>query len=248
MLRIPLAPAGLLIALLAPLAAGQAPDPAGKPDKPRYEYRDKHDPDGIGKFYMGREIAHVMGWQAAGWLDRPEREREEQTSKMIDALKIKPGDVVADIGAGSGTITFRLGPKVAPGGKVYAVDVQKEMIEILQQRVKTRKIANIEIIHGTEKDPKLPPGSIDLILMVDVYHEFAYPWEMTVELVKALKPGGRMVFVEFRKEDPKVPIKEVHKMSVAQVKLEMAPHPLRWRETLDILPWQHIIVFTKEAK
>jgi precorrin-6B methylase 2 len=231
---------------IAPVAAQETNKDA--PAQARYEYRDKHDPDGIGKFYMGREIAHVMGWQAAGWLDRPEREKEEQTTKMIASLGVKPGQVVADVGAGSGIITFRLCEQVGPKGKVWAVDIQKEMIELLRQRTKAKKITNIEIIQGTETDPKLPPGSIDLILMVDVYHEFAYPYEMTEAMVKALKPGGRLVFVEFRLEDPKVPIKLVHKMSEKQVKKEMEPHPLKWVETIGVLPWQHIIIFKKEEK
>jgi precorrin-6B methylase 2 len=220
--------------------------PAKQAEKPRYEYRDKHDPDGIGKFYMGREIAHVVGAAAAAWLDRPEREKEEQTSKMIEALKLQPGDVVADVGAGSGTITFRLCEKVGPKGKVYAEDIQKELLDLIRQRAKAKKLNNIEIIQGTEKDPKLPANSLDLILLVDVYHEFAYPYEMTEEMVKALKPGGRLVFVEFRMEDPKVPIKLVHKMSEKQVIKEMGPHPLQWTETIGVLPWQHIIIFNKK--
>lgn len=230
------------------LPAYAADPPAKKPvDKQRYEYRDKHDPEGIGKFYMGREIAFVMGFQAAGWLDRPEREKEEQTSKMIEALKLQPGEVVADVGAGSGAITFRLCDKVGPKGKVYAVDIQKEMIAILQERAKTKKVANIEIVQNTDTDPKLPADAIDLILMVDVYHELSHPFEMTEALVKALKPGGRLVFVEFKLEDPEVPIKLVHKMSQAQVKKEMAPHPLKWSETVGTLSWQHVIIFKKEA-
>jgi ubiquinone/menaquinone biosynthesis C-methylase UbiE len=233
------------IALLAGQCVQAAEPEEKKPAKARYEFRVKHDPDGIGKFYMGREIAQVMGYQAAGWLDRPEREKEEQTSKMIESLKLQPGDMVADIGAGSGAITFRLCDKVGAKGKVYAVDIQKEMLDLMRKRAAERKIANIELIHGTETDPKLPKESVDLILMVDVYHEFSLPFEMTEAMVKALKPGGRMVFVEFRMEDEKVPIKLVHKMSQAQVKKEMEPHALKWEKTIDILPWQHIIIFKK---
>jgi ubiquinone/menaquinone biosynthesis C-methylase UbiE len=241
----------LFLCALVSLAAfppARADDtPAKKPDKPRYETRAKHDPDGIGKFFMGREIAQVMGYQAANWLDRPEREKEEQTGKMIESLKLQPGDMVADIGAGSGAITFRLCDKVGPKGKVYAVDIQKEMLALMRKRADARKITNIELIHGSVTDPKLPKESVDLILMVDVYHEFSYPFEMTEAMVKALKPGGRMVFVEFRMEDEKVPIKLVHKMSQAQVKKEMEPHPLKWDKTIDVLPWQHIMIFKKEA-
>jgi ubiquinone/menaquinone biosynthesis C-methylase UbiE len=219
-----------------------------KQEKPaeRYEVRKDHDPDGIGKFYMGREIAMVMGHQAAGWLDRPEREKEEQPAKLMAALPLKPGDVVADIGAGSGYYTFRLADKVGPKGKVYAVDIQQEMLDIISKRMKEKKLANVEPVLGTIKDPKLPEGSVDWILLVDVYHEFDHPWEMTQAMVKALKPGGKLVFVEFRLEDPSVPIKLVHKMSEKQVKKEMEPHPLRWLETIDKLPWQHVIVFEKK--
>ncbi len=237
----------LLGLLLAPLAALPFRVAAEPPAKPRYETRKEHDPNGIGKFYMGREIAQVMGHQAAGWLDRPEREREEAPSKLLDALHLKPGEVVADIGAGSGYFTFRLAERVGPKGKVLAVDIQPEMLDLIRKRMKERKLTNIEVIRGTETDPKLPAGAVDLILLVDVYHEFNYPWEMTTAMVKALKPGGRLVFVEYRLEDPAVPIKLVHKMSQKQVLKEMAPHPLHWTGTLNILPRQHIIVFKKNA-
>jgi precorrin-6B methylase 2 len=241
-------------------AGGQGPFPTkpattapAKPNRPRppeplYETRKFHDFDGIGKFYMGREIAHVMGYQGAAWLDRPEREKEEEPAKMVDALKLKPGDVVADVGAGTGTITFRLADKVGPKGKVYAVDVQKEMIALLRKGVANRKAANVEPVQCTITDPKLPPNSVDLIIMVDVYHEFSHPYEMTLAMLKALKVGGRLVFVEYRLEDPKVPIKLVHKMSERQVLREMAPHPLEHVETIGILPRQHIIVFKKLAE
>jgi precorrin-6B methylase 2 len=212
----------------------------------RYEYRKDHDPDGTGKFYMGREIAQVMGHLAAEWLERPEREREEQPTKLLEALRLRPGDVVADIGAGSGYYTFRLADKVGPKGNVIAVDIQPEMLALIRKRMKDRNITNIEPVMGAVSDPKLPPDSIDLILMVDVYHEFSHPWEMTTAMVQALKPGGRLVFVEFRLEDPNVPIKLVHKMSEKQVIKEMAPHPLRWVGTVNTLPWQHIIIFEKK--
>jgi ubiquinone/menaquinone biosynthesis C-methylase UbiE len=233
-----LAPLGLLL-LSTPA------QPAG-PRPPRYEYRRDHDPDGIGKFYMGREIAQVMGHQAAGWLERPERVKEEEPAKLIKALGLRPGMVVADVGAGSGYHTFRMAPLVGPKGKVLAVDIQKEMLDIIRWRVNKYKVRNVEPVRGTEKDPKLPAGGVDLILMVDVYHEFSYPYEMTEAMVKALKPGGRLVFVEFRLEDPKVPIKLVHKMTEKQVLKEMAPHPLRHVKTHGDLPWQHAIVFEKK--
>jgi protein-L-isoaspartate O-methyltransferase len=213
---------------------------------PRYETRAEHDPNGTGKFYMGREIAQVMGHQAAGWLERPEREKEEEPAKLLTALKLRSGDVVADVGAGSGYYTFRMAEQVGPKGKVLAVDIQKEMLDIIRRRMAERKIDHVEPILGTETDPKLPAGAVDMILLVDVYHEFSFPFEMTVAMVKALKPGGRLVFVEFRLEDPDVPIKLVHKMTQKQVLKEMKPHPLEHVKTLETLPWQHVIVFKKK--
>jgi protein-L-isoaspartate O-methyltransferase len=234
-----------LVALTEPLC-GEPPQE--KPKEPsRYEVRRDHDRDGIGKFYMDREIAQVMGHLAAGWLERPEREREEQPTKLMEALQIKPGDVVVDLGAGSGYFTFRLAEKVGEKGKVLAVDIQPEMLDIIRQRMKSRKITQIEPILGEEMDPKLPAEGVDMIMMVDVYHEFSHPYEMTEKMVKALKPGGRLVFVEYRKEDPKVAIKLVHKMTQKQVIKEMEPHPLKHVKTLDVLPQQHIIIFEKKA-
>jgi SAM-dependent methyltransferase len=214
--------------------------------KPRYLYENEHDPDGIGKFYMGREIAEVMGHQAIGWLERPEREKEEAPTKMIDSLKIKEGDVVADLGCGSGYHTERLSAKVGAKGKVYGVDIQPEMLIALKKRMRAKAITNVEPIQGKVDDPKLPANSLDLILMVDVYHEFSHPYEMTEKMVAALKPGGRLVFVEFRMEDKKVPIKTLHKMSEAQVKKEMEQFPLQHVETIGVLPWQQVIVFMKK--
>lgn len=239
----------LIAVLMGAVACAPAAEPDQKPDAPppRYEIRKDHDPDGIGKFYMGREIAHVMGHEGAGWLERPEREKEEEPAKLLKALKLQPGDVVADIGAGSGYYSFRLADLVGDKGKIYAVDIQPEMLKMIRQRMKVRRVTNIEPIKGTETDPRLPPDSVDLILLIDVYHEFNYPWEMTVALLKALKPGGRIVFVEFRMEDRKVPIKLVHKMTEKQVLKEMAPHDVRWVETIGVLPWQHIIVFRKKG-
>lgn len=215
-------------------------------DPPRYETRSTFDPDGINKFYMGRQIAQVMGHQGAGWLERPEREKEEDPTKLIAGLDLKPGMVVADIGAGSGYHAFRIAPLVGPAGKVIAVDIQQEMLDLIAARKKREKVTNIETILGTETDPKLPANAIDLILLVDVYHEFAFPHEMTEKMVAALKPGGRLAFVEFRLEDAKVPIKLVHKMSERQVVKEMeAFRPLTHTKTVNTLPWQHLVLFTK---
>jgi ubiquinone/menaquinone biosynthesis C-methylase UbiE len=227
-----------------------AADQKTKPpdQKSHYETRKEHDPEGIGKFYMDREIAQVMGHQAAEWLERPEREQEEQPNKLLDALKIKPGSIIGDIGAGSGYLTFRLAKRVGAKGKIFAVDIQPEMLDLIRQKMKTRKLANVEPILGKEDDPRLPANALDLILMVDVYHEFAYPYEMTEAMVRALKPGGRLVFVEYRKEDPMVFIKLVHKMTEKQVRKEMEPHALEWVQTIDVLPTQHIIIFKKKGK
>jgi ubiquinone/menaquinone biosynthesis C-methylase UbiE len=229
--------------------SAQTQQPKLDPQKDRYELRRDHDPNGIGKFYLGREIANVMSFQGAGWLERPEREREERVSKLMPSLDIKEGQVVVDLGAGSGFHTMKLSKLVGAEGRVYAVDIQPEMLDIIGKRVQKDKITNVVLVHSTEKDPKLPAGKIDMILMVDVYHELAYPYEVTRELVKALKPGGRLVFVEFRLEDKKVPILDVHRMSIKQVMKEMEPFALKHTKTLNHLPWQHVIIFEKvEAK
>lgn len=237
-----------LVSVVFVPALARADDAPKKPDKPKYETRREYDPNGINKFYMGRQIALVMGHSAADWLDRPEREMEEQPAKLLPLLKLKEGDAVADIGAGSGFYTFRLSPLVGDKGKIYAVDIQKEMLDIIRQRAKAKQVTNVVPVMGKISDPKLPDAAIDLILMVDVYHEFSHPYEMTEAMVKSLKPGGRIVFVEFRLEDETVPIKLVHKMSEKQVIKEMAEFPqLKHAKTYADLPWQHVIVFEKKA-
>jgi ubiquinone/menaquinone biosynthesis C-methylase UbiE len=195
---------------------------------------------------MGREIAHVMGHQAADWLERPEREAEERTELLIQTLKFQPGEMVADIGAGTGYHTRRIARRISPAGKVFAVDIQREMLDLMTNRLAGEGITNVVPVLGNEMDPKLPTNAIDSILLVDVYHEFDHPFEMTAAMCRALKPGGRLVLVEFRGEDEKVPIKRVHKMTEAQVKKEMSVHPLVWKETIGVLPWQHILVFTRK--
>jgi ubiquinone/menaquinone biosynthesis C-methylase UbiE len=219
---------------------------AQSPKHPPYTTKAEHDPDGIGVFYMGREIAHVMGHEAADWLDRPEREAEEAPSMLVKSLHLKPGDQVADIGAGSGYLSFLMAKPVGPKGKVFAEDIQPEMIDIVKKKAAEQGQTNVIPWLGTVTDPKLKPGSIDLMILVDVYHEFDHPYEMTENMVKDLKKGGRLVFVEYRKEDPHVPIKLVHKMTVAQVRKEMGIFPLKYKETIEILPRQHIIEFTKK--
>jgi precorrin-6B methylase 2 len=197
----------------APDRSASPPKSAKQKSPPRYRFRSQHDPDGIGKFYLDREIAHVMGYLGIDWLERPERESEEHLTQLVDSLKLKPGMVVADIGAGSGVISLMMAKKVGPTGSVLAVDIQDEMLSVLSKRLKQLKITNVKPVHGTVKSPNLKPASVDLALMVDVYHEFNFPYEMLREIAKALKPGGRVVFVEYRKEDPNVPIKLVHKMT-----------------------------------
>ena len=225
--------------LLACAAAAQDPPP------PVYETREKHDPNGIGKFYLGREIAHVMGHLAAGWLERPEREQEEQPKKMIEALELKPGQVVADVGVGTGYFAFRMAPFLGEKGKVLGVDIQQEMLDLLKAKAAKLKVTNVEGVLGTVKDPKLPEAGVDLVLMVDVYHEFDHPWEMMQAIKKSLKPGGRVVLVEYRKEDTAVPIKEVHKMSEEQIKKEMTAAGLEHVKTVGTLPRQHIAIFKR---
>ncbi len=234
--------------------AGKSPD-AAKPDVTqsedgRYEFRKEHDPNGQGKFYMGRELAMVMSFHGAPWLERPEREEEERLSTLVAQLGLKPGMVVADVGAGSGVLSLMMAHEVGDKGKVLAIDIQQEMLDLLGDKIENHKIKNVELVLGTDKSPKLKEASIDLALMVDVYHEFEYPYEMTLELAKALKPGGRIAFVEYRREDPQVPIKLVHKMTEAQVKKEISQPEfgLKWKETIDKLPRQHIVVFERPVK
>ena len=232
----------LLVALVAGLAPAGAAPPAAPDADARYATGPRS-PDGIGKYHLGREISAVMGWQGAAWLERPAREQEERTDLLVDALGLAPGDVVADIGAGTGYLALRMAARVAPGGRVHAVDVQPRMVELLRQRVAGAGLANVEPRLGTVDDVGLPAGSVDVAVMVDVYHELEYPFEVLASIIRALKPGGRVVFVEYRAEDPRVPIKPLHRMSEAQIRREAALHPLAWERTLDVLPWQHIVVF-----
>ena len=201
-------------------------------------------PDGIGKFYMGREISHVMGHLGAGWLERPERKRQERTDLLIAGLNLSEDFVVADIGAGTGYFTFPVAQRV-PLGKVFSVDIQPEMLARLEERKARENVVNVETVLGEADDPKLPDNEIDLAFIVDAYHEFSFPREMGERLKESLKPGGQLVLVEYRAEDPRVPIKRLHKMSEMQVKQEMAAIGLDWIRTESHLPQQHLLVFQK---
>ena len=200
--------------------------------------------DGIGKHYMGREISQVMGHLGAGWLERPERERQERTDLLIAGLSLSDDSVVADIGAGTGYFTFPVAQRV-PRGKVISVDIQPEMLASIERRKALDNVANVETVLGEEDDPKLPDNEIDLAFIVDAYHEFSFPREMGERLKESLKPGGQLVLVEYRAEDPRVPIKRLHKMSEVQVKQEMAAIGLDWVRTERYLPHQHVLIFQK---
>ncbi|MDB9994930.1 methyltransferase domain-containing protein [Flavobacteriaceae bacterium] len=201
--------------------------------------------NGIGKWYMGREIAYVMGYQGIGWLERSEREKEENVSKLIKNMRIKSNDVIADIGAGSGYHTFRMA-SLAPNGLVYAVDIQTQMLMAIENKKTFSEISNVETILGTEKSVQLPKNSVDKILMVDVYHEFSFPLEMIFSMKNALKSNGELFLIEYRAEDPLVPIKRIHKMSQKQAVKEMEAAGFKLRKNIENLPWQHCMVFVKK--
>lgn len=217
---------------------------AAATDDARYTIAPAH-PDGIGKLYMGREISRVMGWQGASWLERAEREREERTDLLLQALALKPGMVVADIGAGTGYLSRRMSRAVEPAGKVLAVEVQPQMVRLLERLAAQEGLGNIVPVLGADNDVRLATASVDLAILVDVYHELSYPYEVLESLVASLKPDGRIVFVEYRAEDPRVPIKALHKMSEFQIRREAQVHALTWERTVDVLPWQHMVVFRK---
>jgi ubiquinone/menaquinone biosynthesis C-methylase UbiE len=191
----------------------------------------------------GRRIAQIMGHSGAAWLDRSEREAEEAPSKAIAALGLEAGDAVADVGAGSGYYTIRLARVVGATGRVYATDIQPEMLALVRKKVEAERLSNVELVLGAPSDPRLPAASVNLVLMVDVYHELADPQGMLRALKRALKPGGRLVLIEFRKESPWVPIREEHKMSIREARLELEAEAYVLDRVIDVLPWQHILVF-----
>ncbi len=228
----------LIASLLLPLTAAQAAE------FPGYEVAPERRTTGIGKFYMGREISFVMGHQAADWLNRPGRIQEEMPDEVVANMTLEPDHVVADIGAGSGYFSFRIA-KLVPEGKVLAVDIQPEMLALIEQRKAAEGVSNIEGVLGAVDNPNLPANSIDAAIMVDAYHEFDHPFEMIDGINNALRVGGRIFLLEYRGEDASVPIRPLHKMTEEQVVKEMGVFGLEWTDTLDFLPWQHMMIFTK---
>ncbi len=233
-------------ALSAEEIAASRPADEQSPATPRSEVYEQRAPsrDGIGKIYMGREISHVMGHLGAAWLERPGRGREERTDLLIERLPLQANSVVADIGAGTGYFSFAVADRV-PEGKVLAVDIQPEMLAIIDEKKRAGGASNVEPVKGTIMDPALTPDTVDLIFIVDAYHEFSHPREMGEGMFAALKSGGRIVLIEYRMEDRSVPIKRLHKMSARQAKKEMRALGFRWVETGSFLPQQHFLVFEK---
>lgn len=203
------------------------------------------DPNGINKWYMGRQIAHVMNHYGIDWLERPERQVEENTALLLKDLDLKQGMNVADIGAGSGYHSRLISQRIG-NGKVYAVDIEPKMISFIDQSIKEEGISNIITVLGTETSVQLPVSSIDMMLLVDVYHEFSFPFEMGTSMYRSLKPKGKLVLVEFRSEDEEIPIKSIHKMSESQAKKELKAAGFRLERNIGNLPWQHCMVFVKE--
>ncbi len=228
----------LLATLLLAACRDEAP-----PAEPPYQFQ-VPSTDGIGKVYMGREIARVMGHEGAAWLERESRRDTELPDRVVDALDLDSNSVVADIGAGTGYFTFRIAPRV-PGGRVLSVDIQPEMLAIIEVRRDSLGLPNVVSVPGTERDPNLPADSVDVALIVDSYHEFSYPREMTEQIARALRPGGRLVLVEYRGEDATLGIKKLHTMTEAQVRREMDAVGLRFRENRTVLPQQHLLIFEK---
>jgi tRNA A58 N-methylase Trm61 len=208
-----------------------------------YKYR-SGDPNGIGKWYLGREIAYVMGYQGMRWLERSEREEEENTTTLLKNMDIRSGDIIADIGAGSGYHVFKMAPMVEDG-MIYAVDIQPEMLAAMQSKKEAGTNKNITLVQGNEKSVNLAPNSVDKVLLVDVYHEFNFPFEMIKSITMAMRPDAKLFLIEYRGEDATVPIKELHKMTEAQAVKEMKRAGLTLEKNINNLPWQHCMVFTK---
>ena len=233
----------LVLAVAPTLPSQGKPETKKSPDPTPYSYG-KKSRDGIGKFYMGREISQVMGHLGAGWLERPKREQEERTDLLIKNMGLKKGDQVADVGAGSGYFSFRMA-ELVPDGKVFAVDISPQMLGIVRAKMASKKVTNVEPVLSTIKDIKLPPDSIDCVLIVDAYHEFSHPREMAQSIFNALREKGRLILIEYRLEDPSVPIKLLHKMTQKQAIEEISQVGFVWKKTLDVLPQQHFMIFEK---
>jgi len=229
--------------LLTATGSGCSEPPKASAD-PGYSYKQPH-PDGTGKQYMGREIAHVMSASGGSWLERSSRQQEEDAAAAIAKMPLLPNSEVADIGAGTGYYTFRIAARV-PEGKVYAVEVQDAFIDALRARIQTTGVNNVTVVKGTEGSTNLPDGSVDLAIMVDVYHELAYPKELLAALYKCLKPNGRLLLLEYRGEDPSVPIKALHKMTAAQANKELKANAFLPECTESFLPIQHFLLYRKQ--
>ena len=238
---LPAMPISLLRPLTLLLWFGLGLGLAGEATLPAYVLGPKSR-DGIGKFFLGREIAQVMGHQGAAWLERPERAEEEDTAAVLRGLGLQKDWVVADIGCGTGYYSFRMAPAVK---EVLGVEIQQEMLDLLMAAGKKNGTTNVKPVLGTITDPKLPAGGVDLVLLVDVYHEFDHPVEMLTAIHQALSPNGRVALVEFKAEDPKVPIKAVHKMTEQQARREFESLGFTWDTTVSTLPWQHLIFFKR---
>lgn len=208
-----------------------------------YTYK-KGDYSGIGKWYQGREIAHVMGYQGMPWLERDDREKEENTTTLIANMKISQFDDIVDIGAGSGYHVFRMA-KMNTDGTVYAVDIQEEMLAAMEEKKNKANITNVTLIKGSEKSVNLEPNSVDKVLIVDVYHEMSFPYEMMLSIKKAMRPDAKLYLIEYRAEDPNVPIKRLHKMTEVQAVSELRAAGFKLEENIGNLPWQHCMVFVK---
>ncbi len=232
----------LILLALSMTACGQT----NKDSKSEENYTfQKGDPNGIGKWYMGREIAHVMGYQGINWLERSDREKEENTSQLLMNMNIQPDDTIADIGAGSGYHTFKMA-KLASEGFVYAVDIQPEMIQAISVKQSEQQVNNIQTIQGSEKSINLDENSVSKILLVDVYHEFNFPKEMIESMHKSVTSDGKIYLIEYKAEDESIPIKEIHKMSEKQAVKEFKASGFKLEQNIENLPWQHCLIFVKE--
>lgn len=234
-----------IVFCLAFVSCGACNQPGASGDEYRYGSRRPSDSTGTGRMYFGREIASVTA-NAGGaeWREQRDRDNAELPERIVSNLDLKSGDVIADIGAGTGYLTFRLAEQV-PYGRVFAVDIQRDMLEVVNARIDSLGISNVDTVLGTARSPNLPPGSTDAVLMVAAYHEFYYPWEMMNSIFEALKPGGRVVVIEYRGEDDTIDLSPLHKLTELQIRKEMEAIGLEHRLTRDILPQQHLIVFHK---